>query len=874
MCRFFNISRIAATALVTALVLTSHAFAQRLPNDATPSHYDLSFDVDLAHARFGGRETIRVDLPRATRTVTLNAAEITFRDVTIESGGVTQTATAALDEERQMATLRVPRPLAKGPAQIHISYDGILNDKLRGFYLSTEKDQRYAVTQFEATDARRAFPSFDEPAYKATFDVSLTVDRGDMAMSNGRVVSDTPSADGARHTVKFATTPKMSTYLVALAAGRFACIEGAAESVPIRVCSVEGKQEMGRIALDMAQQILRFYNTYFTIKYPYGKLDVLAVPDFAAGAMENTAAIFYRERDLLVDSKDASHAVRKRIAQVLAHEMAHQWFGDLVTMQWWDDIWLNEGFANWMETRPLASIRPDWNIPVDEAIDTQGALAVDALKTTHPIHAAVETPSQIDEAFDSITYEKGAAVLRMVENYLGPDVFRKGINAYIQAHAYGNATSEDFWTTMATVSGKPVDRILPSFINQPGVPLLDVSLQCINNRAQLDISQQRFFLDPAAMQTRSTERWQIPVCVKTAGGGGGCDLIADNKQTLSLGSACVPWAFANAGAQGYYRIAYSPETLRGLTPRIQEILTPSERLVLSGDEWALVRAGRHSAADYLRLVGGFATEHTNGVLSGITDRLDTVDQYLTTPDTRPQFQQFVRTLFSPLFQEIGFTSASVDSDERRALRATLIHTLGVTGNDAQLAATARAALDRTLQGGSALDPTLARSIIDVAARFGDASLFDALLAASDRATSPDERYRYLYALAEFRDPALIDRALELSIGPKLRSQDTARYLSSFLANEPARAQAWAFVKAHWKELEPKVTIFGGDTNVIASLGNFCDASSRDDIASFFQQHPLPSATRTLTQTIERINNCIAFRAAQSGSVTSFLRSAP
>jgi aminopeptidase N len=263
-------------------------------------------------------------------------------------------------------------------------------------------------------------------------------------------------------------------------------------------------------------------------------------------------------------------------------------------------------------------------------------------------------------------------------------------------------------------------------------------------------------------------------------------------------------------------------------------------------------------------------EHTNGVLAGVADRLDTIDEYLTTPDTRPRFQQFVRTLFSPLFQEIGFTSTSVDSDERRALRATLIHTLGMPGYDVQVAQTARAAVDRALQGGPPLDPTLARSIVNVAARFGDAALFDALVAASDRATSPDERYRYLYALAEFRDPALIDRALALSITPKLRSQDTARYLASFLSEESSRPRAWTFMKAHWKELEPKVTIFGGDTTVTASLGNFCDAASRDDVASFFKQHPLRSASRTLTQTIERINNCIAFRTAQTSSVTGFL----
>jgi aminopeptidase N len=869
MCRFFDTALIAAT-LSTSVLAASNAAAQRLPVDVTPSHYDLSFDVDLPNARFTGVETIRVVLAQPTRAVVLNAAEITFRQATIESGGTTQTATVALDGARQTATLRVPRQMPRGPAQIHISYAGILNDKLRGFYLSTEKDQRYAVTQFEATDARRAFPSFDEPAFKATFDVSLTVDRRDTAISNGRMVADTPTADGTRHTLTFSTTPKMSSYLVAMAVGRFACIEGAADSTPIRICSGEGKQDMGRIALDMAEQVLKFYNTYFAIKYPFGKLDVLAVPDFAAGAMENTAAIFYRERDLLADSKDASLAVRKRIATVLAHEMAHQWFGDLVTMTWWDDLWLNEGFANWMESRPLVSIRPDWNVAVDQAIDNQAALAVDALKTTHPIHAPVETPAQIDEAFDTITYEKGAAVLRMIESYLGPDTFRKGINAYLQAHAYGNATSQDFWTAMTEASGKPVDRILPTFVNQPGAPLLEVSLSCVNSRAELDVSQRRFLLDPAAMQTRSPERWQIPVCVKTGGSAGGCDVIADSTQTLPLGNSCVPWAFANAGAQGYYRTEYSPDTLRSLTPRIEEVLTPSERLSLSGDEWALVNAGRHSAADYLTLSRGYAREHTNGVLNNVTDHLEYIKEYLTTPATRAAFQGFVQTLFSPLFQEIGFTSTAVDSDERRALRATLIAALGALGDDPQVVSSARAAADRALSGGPALDPTLARSIVEVAATHGDAQLFDALLAASERATSPDERYRYLYALSEFHDPALIDRALALSVTPRLRSQDTASFLARFLWAEAARPRAWTFIKAHWNELASKVTIFGGDTTVVSALGSFCDAAVRDDISAFFAQHPLPSAARGLTRTLERINTCIALRSAQTGSVTAFL----
>jgi aminopeptidase N len=858
--------------LAVLALMPRHASAQRLPGDVTPSHYDLAFDVDLANARFTGVETIRVDLTQATRAIVLNAAEITFREVTIESGQSTQTAVVALNDERQTATFTVPRAIPKGPAQLHITYGGILNDKLRGFYLSTENNQRVAVTQLEATDARRAFPGFDEPAFKATFDISLTIDARDSAISNGKIVSDTPSAGGARHVVRFSTTPKMSSYLVAMAVGRFSCLEGGAEGVPIRICGIEGKQEMGRIALDMAQQILKFYNTYFAIKYPFGKLDVLAVPDFAAGAMENTAAIFYRERDLLVDAKDASLTVRKRISGVLAHEMAHQWFGDLVTMRWWDDIWLNEGFANWMESRPLAALRPDWNMDVSEAGDNQAALGADALKTTHAVHAPVETPAQIDEAFDAITYEKGAAVLRMVENYIGPDTFRRGINTYLQAHAYGNATSRDFWTTMADVSGKPVDRILPSFIDQAGAPLLDVSLSCVNNRSLLEVAQRRFSLDPALMQTRPVEHWQIPVCVKTGPGRGGCDLVADTRQTMTLGNSCVPWAFVNANAQGYYHTAYSPEMLRALAPRVQEALTPPERLSLAGDEWTLVRAGRHSSADYLTLSAGYATEHINGVLSIVTNRFDFIGQYLTTPDSRPRFQRFVRDLLTPLFQEIGFTSTAVDSDERRALRATLIEALGATGEDRQVAADARAALDRALGSGPSLDPTLAHAIIEVAARHGDAPLFDTILASAERSTSGDEKYRYLYALAQFTDTTLIDRALAYALTPKLRSQDTASFLSRFLYEEAARPRAWAFMKAHWAEIEPKVAIFEGDTMVTSALGSFCDATARDDIRSFFAQHPLPSASRTLTQTIERIDNCIALRSRETQKVADFLAS--
>jgi aminopeptidase N len=854
--------------LAAALLRALPASAQRLPTLVTPDHYDLAFIVDLGRERFEGTETIRVQVAEPTPRVVLHALDIQFREVTIGVGALAQTATVTLDEKNQTATLSVPTPLAKGPAEIHIRYAGLLNSQLRGFYISRTKLRKYAVTQFESTDARRAFPCFDEPVFKATFAVTLTIDRGDTAISNGKVVSDTAGPSITQHTMKFATSQKMSAYLVAMAVGDFKCLDGATDGVPIRICATPDKKDLGRIALEAAQQILQFYNGYYAIKYPFGKLDVVAVPDFAAGAMENTGAIFYRETDLLADAKSASVNTRKTIASILAHEMAHQWFGDLVTMQWWDDLWLNEGFATWMANKPLAATHPDWNIAIDEAQENQTALSLDSLKSTRPIHADVETPAQIDEAFDAIAYQKGAAVLRMIESYVGADTFRKGVNEYLQAHAYANATSEDFSRAISATSGKPIERILPTFVNQPGVPLIGVSLACENGQTAVTLKQQRFFLDPAE---RESGRWQIPVCVKAPGRPSpACEVLTDESRTLRIDGVCVPWVFANAGARGYYRTAYSSDVLRALAPHVEVDLTAPERLSLLDDEWALVRAGRHSIADYLTLASGHGQEHTSGVLEEVAHRLGFVHDYLTTDATLGRFETFTQRLLRPLFDEVGFAATSSDSDDRRTLRAAVIAALGTIGQDPDVVAKARSAVDRSLSGRAPLDPTLADAVIKTAASHGDAPLFDALAAAAERASDPTEHYRYLYALGDFREPPLIDRGLQLAVSPQLRSQDTALYLSRFLANPDARSRAWAFLTAHWAELEPKITIAGGDTYLTRSMSSFCDAASREQITSFFAVHKLPGAARTLQQTVEQINNCIRLREKQTPAVEAFL----
>ncbi len=400
-----------------------------------------------------------------------------------------------------------------------------MNNELRGFYLSKTAKRNYAVTQFEATDARRAFPSFDEPAYKATFDIQLTVDKGDTVISNTNMISDTPGPVVGEHTVKFATTPKMSTYLVAFLVGDFQCVSGESDGVPIRACATPDKVEQGKFAVSAAEYILHYYDTYFGIKYPMPKLDMIAIPDFEAGAMENFGAITYRETDLLVDDKTASLDAKEEVASVVAHEMAHQWFGDMVTMQWWDNIWLNEGFATWMENKPVAAWHPEWKIPEQVADGLDGTLNLDAARTTRTIRAKADTPEEINEMFDGISYGKAGAVLNMVENYLGKETFRQGVHNYLAAHMYGNATAEDFWNAQTANSHKPVDKIMESLVAQPGVPGLTFAEPA---GGKVDVTQQRFFLSPSA-KGGGPQAWSIPVCFKTGDEKSDCEVLSSHE---------------------------------------------------------------------------------------------------------------------------------------------------------------------------------------------------------------------------------------------------------------------------------------------------------------------------------------------------------
>src|SRR3954462_6997186 len=481
--------------------------AQRLPDTVTPHHYIVKFAPDLKAAKFAGDETIHGDINRPTKDITLNALEIEFQQVTVQAlpNGPVQTAKVALDPEKEMATLSVDQELPQGPVEIKIKYTGVLNDQLRGLYLSKGANRNYATTQMEPTDARRAFPGWDEPAYKAPFDISVVADNGDTAVSNGKIAKDEPGPEPGKHTITFTQTPKMSTYLVALAVGDWKCQEGSADGIPIRVCATPDKAHLLGEAVKAAVSIQHFYNQWYAPKYLSPKLDVLAVPDFSAGAMENTAAIFYREILLFYDPKTTSSSLQKTVWDVLAHEMAHQWFGDLVTMQWWNDIWLNEGFATWMSPKPVNAAHPEWHNEMDEVDSATGAMNVDSLVATRPIRQDATTSADIGELFDGIAYNKTAAVLRMLEGFEGAPVFQKGTNAYLQAHKYGNATAEDFWGAQTAASGKPIDKIIASCVRQPGVPLVSVDAKCSAGKTDVGITQQRFFSDRLAMDKGSDQ---------------------------------------------------------------------------------------------------------------------------------------------------------------------------------------------------------------------------------------------------------------------------------------------------------------------------------------------------------------------------------
>jgi aminopeptidase N len=873
-------------AAVWTLFASSGILAQRLPENVVPDSYTLKFEPDLGSATFTGDETIQIHLQKPATSVVLNAAETEFKEAWLGSADFKQAATVKIDDKNETATLTVPSVVPAGSAEIHIRFTGILNDKLRGFYLSETSRRRYGVTQFEATDARRAFPCFDEPAYKAVFRISLVVDKNDTAISNGKIISDTPGPANGKHTLQFSDSPKMSTYLVAMMVGDFTCIEGGADGIPIRVCAVPEKKRLLSYALLSAENILKFYDTYYQTKYPFQKLDIIAFPDFSAGAMENTAAITYRETLLTIDDKNASVDAHQSVVSVLAHEMAHMWFGDLVTMKWWDDIWLNEGFATWMSFKPMEAWKPEWHEERDEIQQTGAALSTDSIASVRAIRTKAETPAEIATLFDGIAYGKAASVLRMVEAYVGSEVFRKGANAYLEKHAYGNATAEDFWGQMTATSEKPADRIMQSFTQQSGAPLVSVKSACGGGvvtggflkkkkskpTTEVTLSQQRYYADASKLDSGSPEIWQIPVNLRAEGAKDGTYfLLAAPKQTFEL-PGCSPWVYANAGARGYYRSEYDAPTLRKMSAELETSFSPEERIHFLGDEWAMVRVGRLGIGDYLETLEKMKSERARAVVDVMIGRFGEIHDMIVAPADRPDFQAWVRNFLGPIAADLGDSPVPGEPDDRRGLRADVFATLALYGRDPRMREKSRGLAAQYMKDPSSVEAALAGNALTISALEGNADLYNKYLQHLKTAKTPEEYYNYFAALEQFPSPELAKRTVELFLSPDVKNQDLFM-VGNVLGNVETQAAAWELIKNNYSAISEKAGAALSE-GFSSFVGYFCDEKLRDDSVNFFASQNIPGSERTLQNAKDTVNACIELRTLQQANLAAYLKKRP
>ena len=859
--------------MTTSITQTQDPY--RLPRHVIPTHYDLRIDPDLQSHSFTGHEVVTLTVTEPTTEILLNAMELDVSTATLSGEGhPPRTGTVQMDEEHQRCRINFPTAVPPGIWQLRLVFRGTLNDKLRGFYRSSYKDDQgvahnLAATQFEATDARRAFPCWDEPQFKAVFAVTLAIDPSLTAISNTRIVDD--RQEGGKRVLRFAESMKMSTYLVAFIVGKLESTAPImAQQTPVRLWSVPGKQHLTPFGHEIAVYSLNFLAAYYGIPYPGDKLDLIAIPDFASGAMENLGAITFRETALLLDQRTATHAEQGRIADVVAHENAHMWFGDLVTMAWWNGLWLNEAFATFMEMLVVDAWKPEWERWTAFGMARAAALSVDGLLSTRPIEFPVRAPKEAEAMFDVLTYEKGASVLRMLEQHIGPTVFRDGVRHYLTAHAYGNAETTDLWVSLGQASQQDVPALMNEWIFSPGYPLLSLAVE---SSSTLILTQRRFTYaeDSSARSSGTgTQCWQVPVqlrIITTRGTETRRVLLSDRENRIPLPEGWTS-VLANERGHGFYRVRYSAGLLSGLQKSGLNNLAPVERFNLLNDTWAATIAGMVAPGDYLALTDHFRDEQDPHVWAVMLSSFSTINHLLAEED-RPMLAAFVRDRVTPTFRNLGWTPRADERDLVKELRGDIIRGLGTLGRDQAVQAQALEAYTALQQQTRPIDPNVIPALVSILAFTGDDARYEEFVGRFRKASTPQEERRYLFSLAAFRTPALLERTLAKILTDEIRTQDAPFLVSSLLNNVYIREQAWEFVKTNWERMD-KLFPKSGLRRMCGGITGLSTPELERDVRNFFTSRKIDLGGKTLEQYLEQLHIAVQFRERDRDAIRAVL----
>jgi aminopeptidase N len=844
----------------------------QLPRGIIPSHYQISLTPDAAAGSFSARALITLTVTRASDTITLNAADLKFGAASIApaAGGAALPATATVNDEAQTATFRVERPLAPGIYQLSLEYTGVIGTQAVGLFSLDYpgmggKTQRALYTQFENSDARRMIPSWDEPAYKASFSLDVTIPAGQMAVSNMPAASTTTLPDG-RQRVSFAKTPKMSTYLLFLGVGDFERATTRVDGTELGVVTRRGAIDQAAFALESSKSILREYNDYFGVRYPLPKLDNVAGAGRSQffGAMENWGAIFTFEYALLLDPAISTQHDRQEVFATAAHEMAHQWFGDLVTMRWWDDLWLNEGFASWMESRMMARLHPEWNTHLNAVAGRDSAMQRDSVAATHPVVQHIETVEQASQAFDEITYQKGEAVIRMLEAYVGEDAWRNGVRAYMKAHAYGNTASSDLWFQIEKAARKPVTAIAHDFTLQPGVPLIRVGEPvCSNGKTTVALTQEEFSRD---RPDKKPLAWRVPVIARVAGEGKPAStLVSGGKGAITLpGCGAV---VVNAGQSGYYRTLYAPKEFAQLAQGFAG-LAPIDQIGLLADSTALGLAGLQPASSMLDLVKATPAGadpqvwiRVAGALAGLHDR------YASAPTRQRAFDAFAIPRLAPVMAQTGWDPRPGEAASRANLRNQLIGVLSELNDPAVVAEARRryAAMDKDP---SALPGALRKVVTAVVAQHADAATWDALRKRAQIETTPLVRDQLYVLLASSMDRALAERALQLALTDEPGLTNSAAMISEVADRYPDLA--FDFAIAHIEKINERVDASSRSRYFARLAGRSSNPAMVGKLNAYAGANLAPSSRGDAEAAIAAIQDRVKVNAARLPEIDAWL----